>query len=513
MSTPAEQQARRGRRRARGTAAATTIGLLGLVGSAQSVAPPATGVQAALTADETRAAFAPPAPTPIPAPTTADLGATGSLPLDTAAPQVAWSIDPSTLDLSALALSVASAADPLPGPVTGADIAAAALAAAAPVAPGVAGAQGIPASVLLAYQRAARQSAAATPSCRMSWPLLASIGRIESSHASGGRVDASGTTLGRILGPRLDGNPGVAAISDSDGGALDGDPVWDRAVGPMQFIPTTWRAYRVDGNGDGVADPHNVYDAAAGAANYLCAGGGDMTNPSQLVTAIFRYNHSDAYVRTVIGWAQAYATGVRPTISLPGPVPAPSPQLGTPTVPAPPLPSAAAASTLALLPPALLPGAPVVPPAPAGTTAPPVPTTPTSPPPTTVPPITLPPAATATPVPTSPPSTSIPPMTIPPITAPPITAPPTTAPPTSIPTPAPSTPPVTASPSTAPTPTRAPATPAPATPAPATRVPSTPVPTTAPVPTPAPTPAPTSAPASTPAAATSSAPETAGSGG
>jgi hypothetical protein len=120
-------------------------------------------------------------------------------------------------------------------------------------------------------------------------------------------VDAAGNTKGPILGPVLDGATGTASIRDTDRGALDGNAVWDRAVGPMQFIPSTWTVYAADGNGDGVKSPHNVYDATLAAANYLCAGGADLRTPRGLVAAVLRYNHSMDYVSVVLRWMQAYA--------------------------------------------------------------------------------------------------------------------------------------------------------------------------------------------------------------
>ncbi|WAL68350.1 lytic murein transglycosylase [Amycolatopsis cynarae] len=189
---------------------------------------------------------------------------------------------------------------------------------------------GIPGVALAAYRAAADGLARSRPGCHLSWSLLASIGRIESGHARGGDVDAGGTTRVPILGPVLDG-AGFAAIPDTDGGAYDGDARWDRAVGPMQFIPSTWRVYGLDGNGDGRADPGNLYDASLAAGAYLCAGGVDTADPRQRASAVFRYNHSDSYVATVLLWADAYAAGVRP---LPG-VTAPAVQvaLSAPTAP------------------------------------------------------------------------------------------------------------------------------------------------------------------------------------
>ncbi|MFG3618751.1 hypothetical protein [Nocardia sp. NPDC047654] len=81
----------------------------------------------------------------------------------------------------------------------------------------------------------------------------------------------------------------------------------------MQFLPGTWGAYGADGNGDGVADPHNVFDAALAAGKYLCSGGLDLRDPSQELRAVLRYNNSMAYAANVLSWAAAYRTGGSPT--------------------------------------------------------------------------------------------------------------------------------------------------------------------------------------------------------
>lgn len=167
---------------------------------------------------------------------------------------------------------------------------------------------GIPATVLDAYRQAEAAVARSTPGCGLDWQVLAAIGKVESGHASGGRVDADGNTLNRITGPQLNGN-GFARILDTDGGRWDGDPVFDRAVGPMQFIPSTWAMWGADGNGDGVKDPNNVYDAALAAGNYLCAGGRDLTTEDGLNRALLSYNHSWDYVRTVRSWLDFYYEG------------------------------------------------------------------------------------------------------------------------------------------------------------------------------------------------------------
>ncbi len=139
--------------------------------------------------------------------------------------------------------------------------------------------------------------------------LLAAIGKVESGQARGGAVDANGTTLGRITGPPLDGR-GFALIRDTDGGAHDGDTVYDRAVGPMQFLPSTWARWGTDGNGDGRADPNNIFDAALAAYHYLCFGDRDLRRPADLDRAVLSYNHSRSYLRLVRYWLAFYSRGV-----------------------------------------------------------------------------------------------------------------------------------------------------------------------------------------------------------
>ncbi len=169
---------------------------------------------------------------------------------------------------------------------------------------------GIPGTALAAYRNAAQLVGREQPDCNIDWALVASIGRIESNHARGGYVDVNGDTLEPILGPVLNGVGPVAAIPDTDQGRHDGDAVWDRAVGPTQFIPGTWARYGADGNDDGVQDPNNIYDATVATARYLCSGGLDLSKDDQLRAALYRYNNSDTYVETVIRWAKAYRNGV-----------------------------------------------------------------------------------------------------------------------------------------------------------------------------------------------------------
>lgn len=174
---------------------------------------------------------------------------------------------------------------------------------------------GIPTRALQAYVKAAVTANRSNPGCGIGWNTVAAVGFVESAHGShgGGGLDPTGHAGGPIVGPSLDG-AGFAAIPDTDGGTLDGDDTWDHAVGPMQFIPSTWRLAGVDGNGDGTADPFNIDDAALSAADYLCSHGRDLTSAQGWTDAIYSYNQSDAYLRKVRSQATAYAakTGTSP---------------------------------------------------------------------------------------------------------------------------------------------------------------------------------------------------------
>ncbi|MFG1666725.1 lytic transglycosylase domain-containing protein [Streptomyces sp. Y7] len=205
---------------------------------------------------------------------------------------------------------------------------------------------GIPATVLDAYKKAATALQQAKPGCNLPWELLAAIGKVESGQARGGRVDAMGNTLSKILGPQLNGN-GFASISDTDGGAYDGDSSYDRAVGPMQFIPSTWEWAGRDGNGDGKKDPNNVYDAALAAGHYLCRFGWDLSTQADLDSAILSYNNSQDYLNLVLTWLEYYRKGTHEIPDGTGTLPSdrsddtagasPTPTTpGTPTTPASP---------------------------------------------------------------------------------------------------------------------------------------------------------------------------------
>jgi len=266
------------------------------------------------------------------------------------------------------------------------------------------GESGIPEVALKAYKRAAARLAASKPSCGLHWSLLAAIGRVESNHGrfGGAQLRADGYGTQPIRGIPLDGRPNVALIRDTDNGKLDGDRTYDRAVGPMQFIPSTWRSVNVDGNGDGERDPNNIFDAAAGAGVYLCAGVTNLREPGQAATAVRRYNNADTYVRVVLNLARQYRNGGVAVLPYSPPTPQPT-VVTTVRPPATARPSVSAAPTTPSAPAGRPTTSPSAAPAPDETVAAPTQTAP-------APATTTPPASTPTPAETGPaePSTGAP---------------------------------------------------------------------------------------------------------
>ncbi|CAN5267905.1 lytic murein transglycosylase [soil metagenome] len=152
------------------------------------------------------------------------------------------------------------------------------------------------------------------PGCHLGWNTLAAIGSVESGNGTyaDSSVMADGVVSPHILGIALDGN-GVTAIPDTDGGAIDGDAEFDRAVGPMQLIPEAWRNWGTDASGDGVADPQNIDDAVLATANYLCHAGGDLGTEAGWKKAVAAYNDATSYALKVSQAANRFAaaTGAR----------------------------------------------------------------------------------------------------------------------------------------------------------------------------------------------------------
>lgn len=177
----------------------------------------------------------------------------------------------------------------------------------------VAAATGIPERALVSYGGAAWAMSQIQPDCHLGWTTLAAIGAVESDHGrhGGSALDADGRAEPVILGPVLDGR-GQGEVRDTDAGALDGNTTWDRAVGPMQFIPSSWASWQVDADIDGAADPNDLDDAAFAAAGYLCRAGdlGDLRDVDRWRQAIGAYNASEAYIDLVAETANRYAAAV-----------------------------------------------------------------------------------------------------------------------------------------------------------------------------------------------------------
>lgn len=137
------------------------------------------------------------------------------------------------------------------------------------------------------------------------WQLLAGIGAVESGHGTtgGATVDPdSGEAKPWIFGPPLDGSPGVQALPVGRWlGWFGLTGPWQQTVGPMQFLPGTFATWAVDQDANGVSNPHDIDDAVATAANYLCGGqAGAVTDEH---AALLRYNRDEEYVFRVLAYA------------------------------------------------------------------------------------------------------------------------------------------------------------------------------------------------------------------
>jgi membrane-bound lytic murein transglycosylase B len=167
---------------------------------------------------------------------------------------------------------------------------------------------GIPVVATQAYGYAELVLARTMPSCHLSWTTLAAIAEVESDHGhfQNSVLGADGSVSPPIYGLPLNGQGGRQMIADTDHGTIDGDPTYDRAVGPLQFIPSTWEKYKVDADNSGVADPQNINDASLTAGIYLCQNGRDLSKPADWHAAIFSYNGVQPYADKVFQTANDY---------------------------------------------------------------------------------------------------------------------------------------------------------------------------------------------------------------
>ncbi|WP_028565474.1 lytic murein transglycosylase [Salinispora tropica] len=172
---------------------------------------------------------------------------------------------------------------------------------------------GIAPVALQAYGYAELVLAQTNRSCGLSWTTLAAIGHVESAHgqANNAQLGPDGRAAPEIIGLPLDGQGGRMLIRDTDRGTLDQDATYDRAIGPMQFIPTTWQEIGADADSDGRKDPHDIDDAALAAANYLCKGGRNLTVAGDWWNAILSYNNVRQYAQDVFDKANQYGQASR----------------------------------------------------------------------------------------------------------------------------------------------------------------------------------------------------------
>ena len=172
---------------------------------------------------------------------------------------------------------------------------------------------GIPSAALRAYQRAAQVIDAADAAATSSWQLIAAIGRVESNHGRVRRQHADDD--GRRRRPASTASPlngaqrHPARSSTPTPASSTTTRVYDRAVGPMQFIPSTWSVVGVDADGDGVAQPAGHRRRGPRTAVYLCSGDDDLgTEP-----ASGRRSTATTTARTTSTWCspimEAYAAG------------------------------------------------------------------------------------------------------------------------------------------------------------------------------------------------------------
>ncbi|MEV4416183.1 hypothetical protein [Catellatospora sp. NPDC049609] len=177
----------------------------------------------------------------------------------------------------------------------------------------------VPVGALQAYAYAEWVTSQTRPTCRLSWTTLAALGKLATDHgtATGATLDPASSVTPPIVGPPLDGRKGRIRVADTDAGFYDGDVTWDHAVGPMQLLPATWAVYGVDADGDQLADPHDLDDAALSTAYRLCAPGKDLTVADNWKTVIAAHDGVGANLQKVYDTAQAYGRQSTPRPSTP----------------------------------------------------------------------------------------------------------------------------------------------------------------------------------------------------
>jgi len=167
----------------------------------------------------------------------------------------------------------------------------------------------IPRRAMQAYAETELALGSSHPKCHLRWNTVAAIGSVESAHGTlgGAGLTEAGVPNKPIIGPPLNGENGTRAIKATpESTRFHGDETWDHAVGPFQFLTSSWERYGEDADDDGEADPFDIDDAARAAANHLCDAKRDLAGDGW-VPAVHAYNNSMAYVNKVRSIANSYA--------------------------------------------------------------------------------------------------------------------------------------------------------------------------------------------------------------
>ena len=171
----------------------------------------------------------------------------------------------------------------------------------------------IPLVALQAYGYAQLTAQSVSPGCHLAWTTLAGIGEVESHHgqAGGAVLGPNGRSVPPIEGPALDGKGGRALVADTDAGAFDADTTFDHAMGPLGILPSAWRTFGIDADGDGILDPYDIDDAALAMAGLLCSGGDDMSQRAGWNKAVAHQHSGTTYGQSVFNAADSYGQRTR----------------------------------------------------------------------------------------------------------------------------------------------------------------------------------------------------------
>jgi membrane-bound lytic murein transglycosylase B len=171
----------------------------------------------------------------------------------------------------------------------------------------------VPPVAVQAYAYAQLTVDRASPQCHLGWTTLAGLGQVVSRHGqlNGAMLDKNGRSTPPILGPALDGKDGRPLVPDTDAGAYDTDPDFDRGMGPLMLLPSVWRVNASDGDNDEILDPYDIDDASVAMAKALCAAGDDLSQINGWNAALGRVSSDSALIQSVYQAADSYGQRTR----------------------------------------------------------------------------------------------------------------------------------------------------------------------------------------------------------